>query len=129
MGIVFGPLVASHTFSHICDFQRFSVADEADIFAVFGDKLDPPQSPAGRWGYMLSTRAGITGIIMVLCLIVAYSFAFNRREQFNRFWYTHQLLLVMLIVCAFMGREISLSRFKACTGSLVRWLCTQCRGC
>lgn len=113
MGIVFGLLVASHTFSHICDFQRFSVADEADIFAVFGDKLDPPQSPAGRWGYMLSTRAGITGIIMVLCLIVAYSFAFNRREQFNRFWYTHQLLLVMLICMCIHGTGNLLEPFQS----------------
>jgi len=95
MGIVFGLLAASHTAAHICNFQRFSVADEADIYAVYRLKL--PESPAARWGYLLSRRASITGIIMVLCLIVAYSFAFNRRKHFNRFWYTHQLLLVMLV--------------------------------
>ena len=62
---------------------------------------------------MLSTRAGITGIIMVLCLIVAYSFAFNRREQFNRFWYTHQLLLVMLICMCIHGTGNLLEPFQS----------------
>mmetsp|Transcript_15135 Transcript_15135/g.32858 ORF Transcript_15135/g.32858 Transcript_15135/m.32858 type:complete len:592 (-) Transcript_15135:397-2172(-) len=103
IGIVFALFAASHTAAHICDFHRFSTADEADIYALFGDRVDPPESPAGRWAYMLSTRAGITGIIMVVCLVTAYSFAFNRRKNFNKFWYTHHLLLVMLVALCIHG--------------------------
>lgn len=114
IGIAFALFAASHTAAHICDFHRLAHADEEDIDALFGDKLDiQGLSPAGRWGYMLGTRAGITGIIMVVCLVVAYSFAFNRREHFNRFWYSHHLLLVMLIALCVHGTGNLLEPFES----------------
>ena len=113
IGIVFALFAASHTAAHICDFHRFAYADEDDIYALFGDKLVPPEDPAGRWAYMLGTRAGITGIIMVFCLVVAYSFAFNRRKKFNRFWYTHHLLLVMIICMCIHGTQNLLEPYQS----------------
>jgi len=117
IGIVFALLAVSHTCAHICDIYRFAHADEDDIMALFGDRLDPPKSVGGRWAYFLSTRAGITGILMVLCMIVAYSFAFNRRKHFNRFWYSHHLLLVMLILMCIHGTGQLLEPFET-----VYWL-------
>ena len=114
IGILFGLFAASHTAAHVCDFHRLGHADETDIYALFGDNLPGlPESYSARWGYMLKTRAGITGIIMVVCLIVAYSFAFNRREHFNRFWYTHHLLLVMLICLCVHGSDNLLEPFQS----------------
>jgi NAD(P)H-flavin reductase len=117
IGIVFALLAVSHTCAHICDIYRFAHADEDDITALFGDRLGPPKSVGGRWAYFLSTRAGITGVLMVLCMIVAYSFAFNRRKHFNRFWYSHHLLLAMLILMCIHGTGQLLEPFET-----VYWL-------
>lgn len=111
IGIVFGLLAASHTAAHICDFHRLGNADSDDIYALF--RFDLPEGYSARWGWALSTRAGITGIIMVVCLIVSYSFAFNRRKRFNRFWYTHHLLLVMLICLCVHGTQNLLEPYKS----------------
>ena len=46
-------------------------------------------------------------------MIVAYSFAFNRRNHFNRFWYTHHLLLVMLIALCIHGTGNLLEHYQS----------------
>ena len=102
IGIVFGLFALSHTCAHMCDFYRLGIANDEDVDALFPTR-NIPQSPSARWGYMLSTRAGITGIIMVVCLVITYSFAINRTKHFNSFWYTHHLLLVMLICLCIHG--------------------------
>ena len=102
IGIVFGLFALSHTCAHMCDFYRLGIANDEDVDALFPTR-NIPQSPSARWGYMLSTRAGITGIIMVVCLVVAYSFAVNRTKHFNSFWYMHHLLVVMLICLCIHG--------------------------
>ena len=120
IGCVFAFLAASHTLSHMCDFSRLANADTMDIDALFeGKDIDIPESPSARWGWALGTRAGITGIIMVVCLIISYSFIFHRwyectkkfpfckkrkaKVDFNLFWYSHHLLLVMLICLCIHG--------------------------
>ena len=120
IGCVFVFLAASHTLSHMCDFSRLANADTMDIDALFeGKDIDIPESPSARWGWALGTRAGITGIIMVVCLIISYSFIFHRwyectkkfpfckkrkaKVDFNLFWYSHHLLLVMLICLCIHG--------------------------
>jgi len=102
IGVVFGLFALSHTCAHMCDFYRLGIANDEDVNALFPTR-NIPQSPSARWGYMLSTRAGITGIIMVVCLVIAYSFAINRTRHFNSFWYTHHLLLVMVICLCIHG--------------------------
>ena len=105
IGIVFALLAVSHTCAHMCGIYRFAHADEEDIndlTVLFGD-ISPPKSVGGRWAKLLSNRSGITGILMVVCMIVAYPFAFNRRKHFRRFWYSHHLLLVVLVLMCIHG--------------------------
>lgn len=118
VGIFFALFATAHVCAHICDFHRFGRADEEDIYALFGDKLgDIPEGYGERWALMLSTPAGITGLIMTLCLIVAYSFIPTKRKAFNRFWFSHHLLIVMLIALCCHGIDSLLEPFQT-----VYWL-------
>ena len=112
IGIVFGILALSHTLAHICDIHRLAKADVNIINDLFSGIINShenirkflPESYAGRWAYMLSSRSGITGIIMIFCLTIAYFFAFNRANYgFNKFWYSHHLLLIMLLLLCVHG--------------------------
>lgn len=97
-----------HVSAHICDFHRLaSQATEEEIHALIGDKLgeDIPEDPGERWALALGSKAGVTGIIMVVCILTAYPFIKYRREKFNPFWYTHHLLIVMLIALCIHGTD------------------------
>mmetsp|Transcript_11516 Transcript_11516/g.27865 ORF Transcript_11516/g.27865 Transcript_11516/m.27865 type:complete len:746 (-) Transcript_11516:24-2261(-) len=105
IGMAIAVFTTTHVAAHICDFHQFAHAEESDIFALFGDKLGDkiPESKGGRWELLLSTRAGVTGIIMVVCILIAYPFTLKRREKFNSFWYTHHLLLIMILALCIHG--------------------------
>ena len=121
IGIVFGTFAFSHTMAHICDFHRLANASKEDIDSLFNGpypshehiRTQLPESYAGRWAYMLSSRPGVTGIIMFFCLAVAYAFAVNRSKHFNKFWYTHHLLLVMLIAMCVHGTRSIFEPFRS----------------
>ena len=115
IGSMLGLFATAHTCAHICDFHRFARADEDDIFALFGTKLGEtmPESHWGRWKVVLATRAGITGIIMVVCCLVAYPTTQMRHARFNLFWSTHHLLLVMMIALAVHGTDSLLEPFQS----------------
>jgi respiratory burst oxidase len=113
-GIAILLFATLHVSAHVCDFYRFARADEADILALFGDALgEIPDGIRERWLLMLGTVAGITGIIMVVCLLIAYPYTLWRRTKFNSFWYTHHLLLVMLIALCFHGTGNLLEPFAS----------------
>jgi predicted ferric reductase len=105
MGTSFAIFALSHVMAHVCDYERLVSADQEDLEALFGDKLGGPipTSKIGRLGLMMKQRASITGIIMVICLVLAYSSIRSRRQNFNRFWYLHHLLLIMLIMMCVHG--------------------------
>lgn len=115
VGSMLGLFATAHTCAHICDFHRFAQADEEDIFALFGTSLGEtmPESHWGRWKVVLSTRAGVTGIIMVVCCLVAYPTTQIRHSRFNVFWTTHHLLLVMLIALSIHGTDSLLEPFQS----------------
>ena len=116
IGAAFALLAASHTAAHVCDFDTMArKASEADLGALFGEEAarDIPELPAGRWAYMMGSRAGITGVVMVACMAVAYGFAFGRARHFNRFFYSHHLLLVMLIALCVHGTGNLLEPFQS----------------
>jgi len=116
IGTAFGLLAASHTAAHVCDFDRMArKASEADLDALFGEEVARgiPESSAGRWAYMMGSRAGITGVVMVACMAVAYTFAFGRARHFNRFFYSHHLLLVVFIALCFHGTGNLLEPFQS----------------
>lgn len=62
---------------------------------------------------MLSQPAGVTGIIMVVCLLVAYPLTLRRHKHFNTFWMTHHLLIVMVITLCFHGIGSLLEPFQS----------------
>ena len=102
--------VVVHVLAHMGDFYNFSHAREDDIVALMGGKLgiesveDVPQGAMARWALVLQTPAAITGVIMVLCMIVAYGCVIlQARLGYNMFWYTHHLLIVMLVALCFHG--------------------------
>jgi respiratory burst oxidase len=114
IGVAILIFVVMHVSAHMCDFYRFARADEADILALFGDKLgDIPDGIGERWGLLLSTVAGITGVLMVLCLLIAYPFILWRHKYFNSFWFTHHLLIVMVIALCFHGTGSLLEPFQS----------------
>jgi respiratory burst oxidase len=115
IGIAIAIFVVMHVMAHMCDFHRFSRADEGDIYALFGDKLgdDIPEGIGDRWKLLLATPAGITGIIMVVCMLIAYPFTLRRRNSFNAFWVTHHLLIVMVIALCFHGMSSLLEPFQS----------------
>eukprot|EP00550_Attheya_septentrionalis_P000479 CAMPEP_0198281186 /NCGR_PEP_ID=MMETSP1449-20131203/1152_1 /TAXON_ID=420275 /ORGANISM="Attheya septentrionalis, Strain CCMP2084" /LENGTH=691 /DNA_ID=CAMNT_0043976841 /DNA_START=306 /DNA_END=2381 /DNA_ORIENTATION=- len=114
IGVAILIFVVMHVSAHMCDFYRFARADEVDILALFGDKLgDIPDGISERWGLLLATPAGITGVIMVLCLLVAYPFTLWRHKHFNSFWFTHHLLIVMVIALCFHGIGSLLEPFQS----------------
>ena len=114
VGIVIALFSTAHVCAHICDFYRFARADVDDIYALFGDKLGVvPEGKAARWGLLLQQPAGITGIIMVVCMLIGYGAIYYRRKAFNIFWYSHHLLVVMLIALCCHGIGSLLEPFQS----------------
>jgi FAD-binding domain/Ferric reductase like transmembrane component len=102
MAILFWACV--HVGAHVCDFYRFAYADEDAIYVLFGDKLGVvPPEPTARIKLLLKQPAAITGIIMVVCILIAYPVVLVRRTKFNTFWILHHLLLVMLVALCCHG--------------------------
>ena len=121
VGVGFCVFATSHVLAHVCDYVRAVDADQDDLEALLGHALpDIPESKSGRLRLFLKERATITGIIMVLCMLVAYPTAreTNRRSNFNRFWYLHHLLVVMLVMMAVHGTGNLLQPFQS-----IYWMC------
>jgi respiratory burst oxidase len=103
-----------HVAAHVCDFVNFTHAEQADIMILFHDKdFDVPEGVTDRWIFLLGTTAGITGVIMLVCMLIAYPFTLLRRKKFNSFWYSHHLLIVMLIALCFHGIGNLLEPFES----------------
>ena len=111
-----------HVGAHICDFHRLAHCPEADLRALLGNKLCQtfPISAWGRWNVVFASRVGVTGILMLLCMLVAYPMTlprFRKTVRFNIFWTSHHLLLVMLGSLCFHGTGNLLEPFQS-----VYWL-------
>ncbi|CAB9530967.1 generating NADPH oxidase heavy chain subunit [Seminavis robusta] len=107
-----------HVGGHICDVHRLALADEEDIYVLFGEENLPknplPEDPGARWSMVLfQTRAGVTGIFMVLCILVAYPLIYVRRSYFNAFWTSHHLLLLMLLALCVHGTGNLLEHYQS----------------
>jgi respiratory burst oxidase len=103
-----------HVSAHACGFISFSHADKDDILLLLhNNDIDIPEGAADRWLFLLRTPAAITGIIMLVCILIAYPFTLCRRHKFNSFWYTHHLFLIMLIALCFHGTGNLLEPFES----------------
>ena len=113
IGISFALLTMAHVLAHVCDYVRFVDADADDIVELVGTKLGPlPSSKLGRWGFLLKQRASVTGLAMLLCLFVVFLVIRQRRSNFNRFWWCHQLFLLMLILMCIHGSGCILQDYR-----------------
>jgi predicted ferric reductase len=105
VGAVFLYWTLLHCAAHACDFHRFANHPfEEDLLVLFPDVDTMPSDPAGRWKFILQQPAAITGMVMVCCIILAYPLILYRHKfGYNVFWYSHHLLLVMLVTLLFHG--------------------------
>ncbi|CAB9501990.1 oxidase homolog protein [Seminavis robusta] len=105
IGILFLYWTLLHCAAHACDFHRFVHHPyEEDLYLLFPNEAYIPEDPAGRWKLLLRQPAAITGIIMAFCILIAYpTVMMYRRLGYNVFWYSHHLLLVMLVALLFHG--------------------------
>jgi len=115
VGIAIAVFTSAHVLAHICDFTRFASADEEDIIDLFGEKLGDtiPDTKRERWLLMLKQPVSITGVIMLVCMAIAYATIHGRRKHFNTFWTTHHLFLVMLVALCFHGMGSFLEPFQS----------------
>lgn len=109
-----------HVGAHIGDFYLFSHADSKDIAYLMKGKLDiytpedVPESPGDRWMLVLQTPAAITGVIMLVCMVVAYYCVYYQSKYgYNTFWYTHHMLIVMLVALCVHGTGALLEPFQS----------------
>jgi respiratory burst oxidase len=124
----FDSFIASHTFlgiailiftimhvsAHVCGFSSFSHANKEDILLLLRiDDANFPDGAIDRWLYLLRTPAAITGIMMMVCMLIAYPFTLYRRQNFNSFWYTHHLLIFMLLALCFHGTGNVLEHYES----------------
>lgn len=78
-----------HTISHFVNFYKLA------------------QAPGGRswFFYTFVTGPGMTGMLMLLCLVAIVCTSVNkiRRTNFELFWYTHHLFAVYFLLYSFHG--------------------------
>ena len=105
VSILFWTMV--HVGAHMCNLHKIAYADKAAIYAMLGERLFGAHIPDGSWQrwkiVLFQTRAGVTGIFMVLCLAIAYPLISYRRKHYGAFWTSHHLLLVMLMALCVHG--------------------------
>lgn len=65
------------------------------------------QNPEGGLYVAVTRLAGITGIVITLCLILIITSSTKtiRRSYFEVFWYTHHLFVIFFIGLAIHGAE------------------------
>ncbi|CAN6351941.1 unnamed protein product [Urochloa humidicola] len=114
--------VALHAVTHLtCDFPRLlhaSAAAYEPMKAYFGQRRIP-----NYWWFVKGVE-GITGVIMVVLMVIAYTLAhpwfrrgrlsegnpLRRLSGFNMFWYSHHLFVIVYIafvvhgVCLYINR-------------------------
>ncbi|XP_008792374.2 respiratory burst oxidase homolog protein A [Phoenix dactylifera] len=114
-----GVGVILHAGNHLsCDFPRLMSSSEETYEGLKRDFGDPKPS------YMDLVRGpeGVTGILMVLCMLVAFTLAtrwfrrslvklpkpFDRLTGFNAFWYSHHLFIIVYVLLVIHGQFLYL---------------------
>lgn len=115
--IVIGVIL--HAGNHLsCDFPRLISSSEVKYEGLKRDFGDTKPS------YMKLVRGpeGVTGVLMVLCMLVAFTLAtrwfrrslvrlpkpFDRLTGFNAFWYSHHLFIIVYVLLIIHGQFLYL---------------------
>lgn len=87
LGIVLGIFTTIHVLAHASNYTRFIAADQEDILALFEDRVDelPPTDGKGRLLWALRQRATITGVVILVCMILAFSVIRSHRKSLIAF--------------------------------------------
>ncbi|PON97758.1 Respiratory burst oxidase [Trema orientale] len=111
--IVVGVIL--HVGNHLaCDFPRLINASEGKYDAYLSDDFGT-QKP--RYIDLVKGPEGVTGILMVICMAVAFTLAtrwfrrsliklpkpFDRLTGFNAFWYSHHLFVIVYVLLIIHG--------------------------
>lgn len=129
--ILFGGAILiagfAHSLLHCFTYHSFVNADPDDIEAFFGPAIASvvPASRSDRMWFLLKQRATYTGIAIWICMIAGFSVLRSRRKNFNRFWYFHHLLLVMLFLLCVHGTGNLIEKFQTAYWLLIP-LCAYC---
>eukprot|EP01114_Cavostelium_apophysatum_P014584 TRINITY_DN3814_c0_g1_i4.p1 TRINITY_DN3814_c0_g1~~TRINITY_DN3814_c0_g1_i4.p1 ORF type:complete len:509 (+),score=112.15 TRINITY_DN3814_c0_g1_i4:62-1528(+) len=91
-----------HTIGHYKDFYVISHTPVNEINEILKTPLDGPKSWAGM---LFGTMSGITGHIMIFSFAILYPAAFFRRKQFEIFYFTHYLWLVVIVCLLIHGTK------------------------
>jgi respiratory burst oxidase len=103
-----------HVGGQVCNAYQFSRAEEVDIYALFGPKLaNVPHDRGARWTCAFTSVAGVTGVVMVAIMVVAYPLTLVRRRRFNVFYSSHHLLLIMLVIMCIHGTASMLEPYRS----------------
>lgn len=118
LAIVGGVII--HGGVHLtCDFPRILNAPESTFRLIRHDFDDKRPT----YGFFLVSIEGITGVIMVVLMIIAFTLAtrwfrrslvklpkpFHRVTGFNAFWYSHHLFIIVYICLVIHGIFLFLS--------------------
>ncbi|RZC60432.1 hypothetical protein C5167_022190 [Papaver somniferum] len=120
VGIAIGT--ALHVIAHLaCDFPRLLRASEEAY-----EPMEPffgKEQPESYWWFVKGIE-GVTGIIMVVLMIIAFTFAspwfrrnriklpwpFTGLTGFNMFWYTHHLFIIVYTLLIVHGIKLYLTK-------------------
>ncbi|XP_012378508.2 cytochrome b-245 heavy chain isoform X2 [Dasypus novemcinctus] len=139
---------AIHTIAHLfnvewCVNARVNNSDSYSIaLSNIGDKpgetylnfvRERIKNPEGGLYVAVTRLAGITGVVITLCLILIITSSTKtiRRSYFEVFWYTHHLFVIFFIGLAIHGAErivrgqtdasLKISKPENCSKSILRW--------
>lgn len=139
---------AIHTIAHLfnvewCVNARVKNSDPYSIaLSEIGDKegenylnfaREKIKNPEGGLYVAVTRLAGITGIVITLCLILIITSSTKtiRRSYFEVFWYTHHLFVIFFIGLAIHGaerivrgetdRSLNYTRQNSCKDNITQW--------
>uniref|UniRef100_A0A6V7QZ08 Uncharacterized protein n=1 Tax=Ananas comosus var. bracteatus TaxID=296719 RepID=A0A6V7QZ08_ANACO len=108
-----------HAGNHLsCDFPRL-ISSSPDMYFPLSKDFGPTRP---TYTELISGPEGITGILMVLCMAVAFTLAtrwfrrsivkfpkpFDKLTGFNAFWYSHHLFVIVYILFIIHGQFLYL---------------------
>uniref|UniRef100_M4EWG7 FAD-binding FR-type domain-containing protein n=1 Tax=Brassica campestris TaxID=3711 RepID=M4EWG7_BRACM len=120
VAIIIGMLI--HASSHLaCDFPRIVTATDVDYKRYLVHYFGVPRP---TYFDLVKGPVGITGFIMVIFMLIAYTLAsrrlrrnltklpkpFDKLTGFNAFWYSHHLLLAVYVLLIIHGVSLFLEQ-------------------